>query len=255
MNLNQALGIIENAAEHGPQIDTMLEFVHWFMLLLFIGWSAFFVYCLFRFRKAKNPKADYTGVTSKKSLYVEVGVIVVEAVLLLGFAFPLWGKRVNEFPSDKDSTVVRVIAQQFQWNFQYPGPDGVFGKQDFNLVTSENPYGFDPADPAGKDDFVVAKAMHVPLGKNVIVYITSRDVIHSYSIRQMRITQDAIPGIQIPAWFKPIKTGMFEILCAQLCGNMHYAMRGELHVDSVEDYDKWVKEQVASGGAGSGSYD
>ncbi len=252
--INKYLGIIENASKHGPAIDGMLEAVHWFMLALFIGWTAFFIYTLLRFRRSKSPKADYVGVTSHNSTYAEILVGIIEAILLICFAFPLWGKQVNEFPQEKDATVVRIIAEQFAWNIRYPGADAEFGKQDINLVSSENPLGCDPNDAKGKDDIAVLNEMHVPLGKPVIIFLSSKDVIHSFCVRQMRMTQDAIPGMVIPLWFEPIKTGKFEIACAQLCGMGHYKMRGLLIVDSPADYDKWLKAQ-APAGSGGGGYD
>lgn len=259
--INESLGIVPNASQHGPQVDFMLEFVHWFMLALFIGWTVFFFYTLIRFRKSRNPKADYVGVTSHKNTWIEGGVVIIEAVLLLVFAFPLWGQRVNQFPDDRDPgkvTKVRVIAEQFAWNFRYPGVDGEFGKQDPHFVSSDNPFGLDPDDAKGKDDFASSlNEMHVPVNKPVIIDISSKDVIHSYCVRQMRMTQDAIPGMSIPVWFTPIKTGKFEIACAQLCGIGHAKMRGFLVVETQEEYDKWLKDQAASGAAagGGGGYD
>lgn len=254
--INKYLGILQNASQHGVEVDHMLEYVHWFMFLLFIGWTAFFIYVLICFRRSKSPKADYVGVTSKSSTYVELGVVIVEAILLLGFAFPLWARRVNEFPAKETSVIVRVIAEQFVWNFRYPGPDGVFGRQDENLVSTDNPLGLDRNDPYGKDDIVTQNQMHVPVNKSVIVYGSSKDVIHSFAVRQMRVIQDVIPGMSIPFWFTPIRTGIYEISCVQLCGIGHYRMRGFLTVDSPEDYEKWLKEQAATtGGSGSSSYE
>ncbi len=250
--INKALGILENASEHGPQVDFLLEIVHWFMLILFVGWSIFFVYALIRFRKSKNPKADYVGVASHRSTYIEIGVVVAEAVLLLGFAFPLWAKRVNEFPTGKDVVEVWVTAQQFTWNISYPGPDRVFGKRGFSFVRAGNLLGLDPNDPKGKDDIEAPeKDLHLPVNKSAIIHLTSKDVIHSFTVRQMRITQDAIPGMSIPTWFKPIKEGTYEIACAQLCGNGHHTMKGILTVESEEKFNKWLKEQAASGGPAS----
>src|SRR5438067_6288395 len=127
--INSLLGMPPNASEHGYMIDHMLEFSHWFMALLFVGWSAFFFYTIFRFRRANHPKADYYGVRTKASTHIEFMVVLVDALLLLGFALPLWARRVIDFPKDNPVTV-RVVAQQFSWNFHYPGADNTFGKQD-----------------------------------------------------------------------------------------------------------------------------
>lgn len=248
--INDYLGLLPNASAHGAELDHMLELVHWLMLTLFIGWSAFFAYVIFRFRKSRNPKADYVGVKSKTSTYIEGAVILIEAVLLLGFALPLWAKRVNEFPGGKDVLNIRVVAQQFAWNFHYAGTDGLFARRDINLVkggSAAGEMGVDLEDPNGKDDILVSNEMHVPVNKPVIIHITSKDVIHSFVVRQMRVTQDAIPGMDIPAWFTPITTGNYEIACAQLCGNSHAAMIGHLVVDSEADYQTWLESKKSSG--------
>src|SRR5687767_2665891 len=95
-NMTEWLGMPPIAAAHGGQIDNLIGWIHIFMLILFVGWGGFFLYVLVRFRKARNPVADYKGVTSKHSTYLEVAVAVVEAVLLIGFAIPLWAARVDD---------------------------------------------------------------------------------------------------------------------------------------------------------------
>src|SRR5881398_2615493 len=106
--INEFLGQPANASEHGYQIDHILEFSHWFMGALFFGWSAFFVFVLIRFRRSRHPKADHAGVRSGISTHLEFSVVLIEAVLLLGFAIPLWAKRVNEFPPTQDAILVHV---------------------------------------------------------------------------------------------------------------------------------------------------
>src|SRR5437016_9196766 len=93
--INEFLGQPPNASSHGYQIDHILEFCHWFMGALFLGWSAFFIFVLIRFRKSRRPVADHAGVTSGISTHLEFSVVLIEAVLLLGFAIPLWAKRVR----------------------------------------------------------------------------------------------------------------------------------------------------------------
>jgi cytochrome c oxidase subunit 2 len=241
ISLNHLMGMPENASEHGYTIDHMLEFCHWFMLTLAVGWSIFFVYTLWRFRAGKSPKADYYGVRTKASTHVEFMVVLIDVLLLIGFAVPLWSKRVLHFPQG-DAVTVKVVGQQFSWNFHYPGPDGVFGRQDPSLISTGNQLGLDPTDPHSQDDIVSLNEMHVPVNRDVILEITSKDVIHSVAIQAMRIGQDAIPGSEIPIWFKPVKVGTYEIVCAQLCGLGHYGMRGTLVVDTEADYEGWLHD-------------
>ncbi len=243
--INKALGIIENASEHGFQIDHLLEFCHWFMAILGVCWTIFYVVTIYKFRQSKNPRANYHGVTSHASTHAEMSVILIEAVLLVGFAVPIWTTRVNEFPNQDEALRVRAIGEQFGWNFHYPGPDRKFGRVDIKFVTPSNPLGLDPNDADGKDDVVSRNDLHVVEKVPVVLDITSKDVIHAISIKQMRIAQDAIPGSSIPAWFKPLRTGKFEIVCAQLCGSGHYSMRALCLVDDQKGFDEFIKEQSA----------
>jgi cytochrome c oxidase subunit 2 len=243
--LNKLMGIVPNASEHGYLIDHMLEFCHWFMLLLFVGWTSYFFYTIFRFSRSRNPKANYHGVQSKASAHLEFSVVLIEAVLLLGFALPLWGKRVNpdQWPDKDKAITVHAVGEQFAWNFHYPGPDKVFGRKEAGLVTSANPIGLDPNDPASKDDVISKNELHLVNNTPAVIEITSKDVIHSFSLQHMRMCQDAIPGTKIPMWFRPIKAGQYEIVCAQLCGAGHYAMKAMMLVEDQKTYDDWFNEQ------------
>ena len=242
--INEFLGQPPNAAEHGFQIDHILEFSHWFMGALFVGWSLYFIFVLFRFHKSRHPVAEHQGVKSAISTHLEFSVVLIEAVLLLGFAIPLWAKRVNQFPDTKDAILVHTVGQQFNWNYHLPGPDGEFGKRNIELVTNSNPLGLDLTDPAGKDDIVAVGELHTPINRPVIIELSSKDVVHNFALPAMRIAQDAIPGSLIPMWFKPIKTGTYEVICGQLCGLGHYSMKGTVVVDSPEDYQTWLKDQA-----------
>jgi cytochrome c oxidase subunit 2 len=246
--INEFLGMPPNASSHGYQIDHIIEFCHWFMGALFFGWSAFFIFVLIRFRKRRHPVADHHGVKSGISTHLEFSVVLIEAVLLIGFAIPLWAKRVNDFPPGKEALIVNVVAQQFSFNFHLPGPDGQFGRRDANLVTNSNPVGLDANDPAGKDDIVTLGELHVPVNRPVILELSSKDVIHDFCLPAMRIAADAIPGSRLPMWFTPIKTGTYEAICGQLCGLGHYGMKGTLVVDTPEDYQAWLKERAELAG-------
>jgi cytochrome c oxidase subunit 2 len=252
--IEKLLGLPVVASEQAQQVDNLMVYVHWLMIALFVGWLSFFLIALFRFRRSRNPKASYVGVKSHISSYLEVGVAVIEGVLLFTLSVPLWAKAVDKFPKESESTVVQIVAQQFAWNARYPGKDGIFGKQDMRWVTSENVFGVDPNDPNGKDDVQTLNEIHVPLAKNpdgrfrpVILFISSKDVVHSFKVIAMRITQDAIPGMRIPLWFRPTRPGRFQINCAQLCGNGHSSMaQGFLVVEDPAAYDKWLSSKVGA---------
>ena len=250
--MQNILGLPELASEHGADVDKFIIYIHYLMAALFVGWGAYFLYALLRFRRERNPKADYVGVTSHASSYLELAVACVEIVLLVGFAVPLWAKVVDKFPAEKDSIIVRITGQQFAWGARYTGPDLKFGKQDINLVSSSNPMGLlqlddkqKAADPDGKDDVTLAAGSEilVPLNKPVIASISSMDVIHSFKIPAMRITQDAIPGMRIPTHFTATKLGVYQINCAQLCGIGHSSMKGIFKVVPQAEFDAFIKSK------------
>jgi cytochrome c oxidase subunit II len=238
------LGLPVEGSTHAGQIDGLIVLVHWLMLVLFVGWGVYFIYVLFRFRQGANPRANYHGVKSHFSTYIEAGVAVVEVILLVFFAIPAWATRVSALPAESESTVVRVVAEQFQWNVHYPGRDGKFGRTDIKLIAPDNQLGLDRSDPDAKDDIVTINQLNLPVGKPVIVHLSSKDVIHSFSLPQMRVKQDAVPGMTFPVWFTPTLTGDWEINCSQLCGLGHYRMRGFYSIKSQADYDAWLAEEA-----------
>lgn len=256
--MNDWLSLPHVASQHGGALDHTLGLVHWLMLVLFVGWGAFFAFVLWRFRAGRNPRADATGVTSHTSTWLEGAVAVVEAILLIGFSIPLWADRVERFPAPADSTVVRVVAEQFAWNVHYPGPDGQFGRTDVTLIDLQaNPLGLDREDPAGKDDVTTINQLHLPVGRPALIQLSSKDVIHSFALQEMRVKQDAVPGTMVPVWFVPTVTTDemrelkgnpefgYEIACAQLCGLGHYRMKGYMTIHSAEGFQAWMDERQA----------
>jgi cytochrome c oxidase subunit 2 len=218
------------------------------MLVLFVGWGLFFIYTLWRFRAGRQQKAEHDGVKSHASSYVEISVIIIEFILLIGFSIPLWAHHVEGFPdeNEEDVTDVRIIAQQFVWNVHFPGADGIYGEVRPDLVDPEtNPIGLNTDDPHAEDDIWTVNDLRFPVGKPVVARLRSLDVIHSFYLPQMRVKQDVIPGMEIPAWFVPVKEtpegANWQIACAQLCGVGHYRMAGKYMSVSQEDFDAWYE--------------
>ena len=230
------------ASTHAAEVDHMTILVHWLMLVLFIGWGFFFLFVLFRFRKGANPRASYTGAHGKFAKSTEVGVAVIEIGLLVFYAIPAWATRVKAFPAESQAVVVKVVAEQFAWNVQYPGPDGKFGRTDIKLVSADNPLGLDRSDPNAKDDITTINQLNLPVDQPVLVHLSSKDVIHSFGLYEMRVKQDAIPGMTIPVWFIPNRIGEYEIACSQLCGLGHSQMRSVLIVMPPAEYDQWKRQ-------------
>ena len=263
-NISKYLGLPINSASHGAMIDHMIGWVHWLMLILFIGWGLYLIITIFKFNSKSNPKADYNGVQSHYSKYAEYGVIIFEAFLLIGLSIPLYSQIKTSLPNDDEVHHVRVIAQQFAWNIHYPGADGKFGKyikleSGDNVDEESNPISLDRSSAFGADDIVTINQMHLPVNKQVMIHLSTKDVIHSFGIPEMRIKQDAIPGMTIPFFFTPTMTSDeflekikgtsregkgFEIACAQLCGNAHYRMRGYVTIDTEVQYNAWLDEEA-----------
>jgi cytochrome c oxidase subunit 2 len=239
------LGLPVAGSAHAADVDHLMVLVHWLMAVLFVGWSAFFVYVLVRFRRGAHPVAMHRGMRGRWSTWIEGGVLAAEIVLLAYFSVPVWSARVDAFPSEQQSTVVRVVAEQFAWNVHYPGADGRFGRTDAALLGPSNPLGLDRSDPAAKDDITTINQLNLPVDKPVIVHLSSKDMVHSFALPQMRVKQDAIPGIAQPVWFTPTRIGKWEIACSQLCGLGHYRMRGFYTVQTRADYDAWLAEESA----------
>jgi cytochrome c oxidase subunit 2 len=227
------------------------------MIAIFVGWGLFFIYTLIRFRKKKNPVADYEGVKKHTSSYIEAAVVVAEIVLLVGFSIPFWAAEVDALPDpEMEPFEVRVVAQQFTWKVHHPGSDGLFGRTSPELLDEiENPLGLDPSDPAGADDIFEDKVLRLPKGRQALIHLTTLDVIHSFALPEFRVKQDAIPGMSIPVHFTPTMTTSefqeklenpdrnFEIACAQLCGITHYAMKGTLFVETPETIAEWIESE------------
>ena len=230
-----------NVSVYGGEVDGIINLIHWFMLLLFVGWSIFIVYCLVRFRQRPGHVAVYEPIKARFSKWLEVGVAVAELVVLVLIAVPVWARIKTDFPQ-QDPLVVRVVAEQFKWLFHYPGKNGVFGKAGAEFFSDDNPAGLDPDDEAGWDDITV-RGFHFPVGRPVIARLNSKDVIHSFKMPVMRITQDVVPGMEIPIWFEAHTTGKFQVGCAQLCGLGHYEMRADLIIESPEDFQNWLDEE------------
>jgi cytochrome c oxidase subunit 2 len=238
--IDRLLGLPIQASAHAAELDTITLLVHVLMFGLCFGWGSYFVWALVRFRRSRNPRAQYQPVTSRFSTYSEAGIVIVELILLVGFSIPAWATRVRDLPPENTAVIIRVVAEQFVWNVHYPGPDGRFGRTDVRLVAIDNPLGLDPSSPEGRDDITTISEIVLPVGRPVIIQLSAKDVIHSFGVPVMRVKQDAIPGMVIPVWFTPTKAGNYEVACSQLCGLGHFRMRGILRVVEPGDFESWL---------------
>lgn len=237
-------GLPAQASTYAPAIDWGIGLIHWVMLLMFALWGGFMLWCLIRFRRAPGVPAVYAEMSHTTAMIPDIAVVIFEITLIAVYGLPRWTEMKQHVPADADCAVVRVVAEQFAWNVQYAGPDGKFGRTDAAMATMNNPLGLDRADPAAKDDIFAMNEVHAPLGKKVLIYLTSKDVIHDFFVPEFRMKQDVVPGLRIPLWFEPTAAGTYEIGCAQLCGIAHYAMRGDFVVETPKEFNAWLKAQA-----------
>jgi cytochrome c oxidase subunit II len=233
------------SAEAG-MLDGVLVAAHWHMAAVFLVWLAIFVAALVRFRAAKHPEPRAEGPPFLWVVLAIGAVVLGDVVLLATRALPAWQARTSPpAAGDEPPIEVRVEAEQFAWHIHYPGPDGQFGRSDAALIGAANPLGLDRASPHAEDDIGLTNVLVLPLNRTVVVQLTSRDVVHSFTLPEMRVKQDATPGFVARTWFTPVKTGAWEIGCSQLCGLGHYRMRGEYRVVSPEAWAQWMTDEVA----------
>ncbi|HEV8131893.1 MAG TPA: cytochrome c oxidase subunit II [Acidobacteriota bacterium] len=231
------------AATHAHQMDRQFYItlvvcgIIFFLAQMGLGWA------MYRYRDRTGAKATYShGNVRLELIWTAATAILFLTLNLMGQK--VWAElRLQAAPAE--AIRIEVWGQQFVWNVRYPGKDGQFGRIDARLMSdsSGNPLGLDDKDPAGKDDIVVP-TMAVPVNHPVEIILRAKDVTHSFFVRELRVKQDAVPGMAIPIHFTPTRIGIYEVACAELCGLGHYKMRSTLEVLSEEDYQKWLKERA-----------
>ena len=233
------------ASAHAAMLDGVLISVHTHMAIIFAGWLALFLLALIRFRKGANPEPSAGGVRGLWAAIAIGAVILGDVIILATQALPAWAARNAPPPADARPLELRVIAEQFAWNIHYPGPDGTFGRTDVSLISASNPLGIDRTDPSAADDIGLLNELMLPVHRTVVIRLTSRDVVHSFTLNEMRVKQDATPGMFARLWFTPTVTGDWEIACSQLCGLGHYRMRGTYKVMPQDEWADWQRAEEA----------
>jgi len=233
------------ASAHAAMLDAVLVDIHWHMLAVFLLWLVIFATALVRFRAGRHPVARSEGPGLLWPAVAIAAVILGDVTLLGARALPAWYARLNPPAAGLEAPLeIHVAAEQFAWQVHYPGPDGRFGRTDAAFISASNPVGIDRDDPAASDDIGLTNVLVLPLNRPVVVQLTSRDVVHSFTLPEMRVKQDATPGLVARTWFTPIAEGSWEIACSQLCGLGHYRMRGEYRVVSREAWERWLADEL-----------
>jgi cytochrome c oxidase subunit II len=230
--------------DFGHEIDN--QFTRTFIItgIVFVAAQIGLAYAIFKYRD-RGQKATYFEGNNTMEIVWTLATIVLFVGLGL-YARNAWAQ-VHFIGASPGALQIEVTGQQFVWNFRYAGPDGKFGRLKPELVSAStgNPLGLDPTDPASKDD-IVSPVIVVPANREVELIIRSQDVTHSFYVRELRLKQDAVPGMEIHMHFTATDPGDYEIACAELCGLGHYRMHTMLTVMNEPDFEKWVRDQEAA---------
>jgi cytochrome c oxidase subunit 2 len=231
-----------DASAHGPALDRHLLLNLWVAGgLLALVHLVLLVGLLARRRGSGARQARTTE-------FLPLGFLVLLFVGLTIQAEILWAE-IRYTGADPAALQVEATGMQFAWYFRYPGEDARFGRTEPKLIApgEGNPVGIDPADEAGRDDFVASELV-LPVGRPVDLRLHAVDVIHGFAVPEMRLKQNAVPGQTVHLHFTPTTVGTYAILCTQLCGSGHYRMQANLRVVSPEEYEKWLASKRSEAG-------
>ncbi|MEQ8802915.1 MAG: cytochrome c oxidase subunit II, partial [Haliea sp.] len=214
-------------ASNWEAIDTTINITLWITGFVFVAVNLFLALAVFRYRSTAGRRADYEPENASLEKWL-TGITTVGIVAMLAPGLVVWADFVD-VPEDAD--VVEVFGEQWQWSYRFPGADGELGEVDARFMSAENPFGMSPNDPTGADDVLVrGEDLRLPLDRSVKVLLRSRDVLHNFAVPQFRVKMDMVPGTVSYVWFTPTRTGRFDVMCMELCGIAHYAMRGNVIV-------------------------
>lgn len=224
-------------ASNWSAIDDTISLTFWITGSVFVAVNLFMAYCVVRYRHRKGSRAHYEPENKKLEGWL-VGLTTVGIVGMLAPGLLVWAQFV-EVP--KDAAMFEVVGKQWHWSFRFPGKDGVLGTVDARYVNDKNPFGMNPDDPFGRDDVLITSPeVHLPIGRPFKALLRSVDVNHDFTVPQFRVKMDLVSGLVTYVWFTPIRTGKFDILCEELCGIAHFAMRGKVVVEEERAFQEWL---------------
>jgi cytochrome c oxidase subunit 2 len=231
-------------ASNWGMIDNTIDITFVVAGIVFVAVNLFMAYAIIRYRNKPGAKANYEPENKKLEAWLTVLTAVGVAAILTPGLFVF----ANFVTVPEGATDVEAVAQQWRWTFRLPGEDGEFGTTDVSLIDADNPFGINPDDPEGNDDVLVDDSVvHIPGGEPVRFWLRSKDVLHNFTVAQFRVKMDAVPGLESYMWLEPTKVGEYEVLCEELCGIAHHAMRGRVIVDEPADYQAWLDSQPTFG--------
>lgn len=227
-------------ASNWSAIDDTIAITFWVTGAVFVIVNLFMAYAIYRYRHRAGDRAHYEPENKKLEWWL-LAVTTVGVAAMLAPGLFTWAKFVDV---PKDAQVVEAVAQQWNWKYRLPGKDGKLGHVHPRHISDANPFGLVPNDPDGQDDILVnSPELHLPLGKPVKMLLRSNDVLHNFTVTEVRVKMDLVPGQVSHIWFTPTRAGTYEVLCEELCGIGHFAMRGKLIAEDERQYQAWLGNQ------------
>ncbi len=271
-NYYLGFGPNEAASEHGKKIDWLFNVTLVITGIVFFITQVLLFYFAWKYRGRKGHQAQYISHDNKLEIVWTLVPAITMTLLVIG-GMDVWNSVMPDVDDPTELVQLEVTGYQFAWDIRYPGADNELGDKNFRLISATNPLGQDWTDKRNLDDFHASEIV-LPVGKQVRVRITAKDVLHSFYLPQFRVKMDAVPGMPTYFIFTPTKTteeyrkelskypefqvpsdpddpnsdplwktANYELACAELCGKGHYSMRRVVKVVSEEEFEKWAKEQ------------
>ncbi|HET9909492.1 MAG TPA: cytochrome c oxidase subunit II [Anaerolineales bacterium] len=202
------------ASMQAGYIDWMwnIELIAMSFLFALIVVPMFYSFVVFRRKEGDTTDAEHV----EGNTTLEIVWSIVPLFLVVIFAYLGAVNLADTLREDPNAMVVKVTGIQWSWSFEYPPIDGVT---------------------------VVSDELHIPVGKQVLLQMTSKDVIHSFWVPEFRVKQDLVPGRITELHITPIQEGDYKVRCAELCGTSHYSMEKPVIVSTQEEFDAWLSEQ------------
>ena len=234
-------GVPELASDRG-YLDSLYYVILGITGAAYILYQLALGYVIYRYRGDRpGAESSYWNESHKLELTWTIGTAAI--LIPIVFTGLIYWDRVRG-PAPEDAVTVMAVGAQFQWDFHYPGADGEFGRFDPTLYAIDNQIGLDETDPAAADDWVLTNQLVIPVDRPARILMRSKDVQHAIFLPNFRVKQDLVPGMTTEVWFTPVKTGSYEVACAELCGLGHYRMRAFLEVMEEADYQQWLNDNA-----------
>jgi cytochrome c oxidase subunit 2 len=223
-------------ASHWAELDTTLTITLWVTGAVFVLVNLFMAYSIWKYRHRPGVQAEYVPERNQLEAWL-MGLTTLGIAALLAPGLIVYAK-VIDVP--EDASTVEVVGRQWHWAFRFPGKDGKLGTTAMRFISDRNMLGVNPDDPSGQDDILVeSQVLHLPVGKPVKFLLRSVDVLHDFTVPQFRVKMDLVPGMVTHSWLTPGRTGTFDLLCENLCGLAHFAMRGKVVVEDEAAFLAW----------------